>query len=559
MRAWTQLWDEWEAAADAADQAAALERYCLSAPAADAAWGVWLLLGGRFGRPVDPRDLRQWVAEHTEHSLGMIEICYQQVGDLAEALALLLPAPPPATSPSLAHVILHRVRPLASATPPRQRAIVRAAWAELTPTETIVWHKFITGGWRLEVPRAVLAGVLAKRAGVDPAVMELRLRHLGEPDAAAFERLIAGERDADRRARPYPFCPGQPCEGDLTRLGDPRDWHVEWRWPGPRAQLWRRGGDVVLWSEPGEVVTPRFPEVAELGALLPDDTTVEGFLVAWRGQGPLPFTEFDRRWQRATASKQLQAAAPVTLVATDLLEHQGTDVRVLPWAERRASLESLLAEIQARWIAARQLAANGAWTQGDLFGSTPTPLKPPEALRLAASLAARTWEDVAACHRQARSRGASGLILRRRSAPARDATDPAGWWDWPAPPLTCLAVLAAVQLDDRSSPPGLTDLTLGVWCGPELKTIASVAARLPAPDLAALREFVATHTVARFGPVRTVQPAWVFELAFDAVARSGRFQSGLTLQNPRLLGRRAGLRPEEAAPLEHLVAYLVGP
>ena len=80
-----------------------------------------------------------------------------------------------------------------------------------------------------------------------------------------------------------------PLEADPQELGDIDDWQAEWKWDGIRAQLMRRQGQLVLWSRGEELVTDRFPEIAAAGKAIGDGTVLDGEIVAWRDERPLPF------------------------------------------------------------------------------------------------------------------------------------------------------------------------------------------------------------------------------------------------------------------------------
>ncbi len=60
--------------------------------------------------------------------------------------------------------------------------------------------------------------------------------------------------------------------------------------------------------------------------------------------------------------------------------------------------------------------------------------------------------------------------------------------------------------------------------------------------------------VERYGPVRSVMPGLVFEVAFDAVARSTRRKSGLAMRFPRIRRIRWDKPPERADRVETLRA-----
>lgn len=125
----------------------------------------------------------------------------------------------------------------------------------------------------------------------------------------------------------------------------------------------------------------------------------------------------------------------------------------------------------------------------------------------------------------------------------------------PPAPHAIRAVLLYAQPAEGRRAGLLAEYTLGVWRDGELVPVAKVAAGLsglPEPEVEALDRWIRRHTVERFGPVRAVEHAQVFELAFDGVDRSSRTRSGVALRNPRIAGWRTGARPEEADRLETL-------
>ena len=70
---------------------------------------------------------------------------------------------------------------------------------------------------------------------------------------------------------------------------------------------------------------------------------LDGELLPWLGDAPLPFAQLQRRIGRKTLSRKILAEVPVVLVAYDLLEESGEDLRPLALSERRGRLLALLA------------------------------------------------------------------------------------------------------------------------------------------------------------------------------------------------------------------------
>lgn len=75
-------------------------------------------------------------------------------------------------------------------------------------------------------------------------------------------------------------------------------------------------------------------------------------------------------------------------------------------------------------------------------------------------------------------------------------------------------------------------------------------------EIVAVDRFVREHTLERFGPVRGVEPALVFEIGFEGIARSTRHKSGVAVRFPRMLRWRTDKKPGDADRLEQLQALL---
>ena len=225
-----------------------------------------------------------------------------------------------------------------------QRAELVRAWRELDRRERYVWNKLITGSFRVGASARLVVRALAETSGLDEGTVAHRLMGAWEPSPEYFERLVAPDtRDADV-SRPYPFYLASPLEQPLDSLGDPADWIAEWKWDGIRAQLVRRAGRTFLWSRGEELLSGRFPEVEEAGALLPEGTVLDGELLPWADGAPLPFAQLQRRIGRKVLGRKILSEVPVVLVAYDLLEEHAADLRDRPFAERRARLSALLGE-----------------------------------------------------------------------------------------------------------------------------------------------------------------------------------------------------------------------
>jgi DNA ligase-1 len=477
-----------------------------------------------------------------------------------------------------------RLLPLREMNEAQQRAMMLQAWSELDSRERFVWHKLITGAFRVGVSQQLVTRALSMVSGVDAAVVAHRLMGAWEPSAAFYARLLSPDtHDADV-SQPYPFCLAHPVDDPSAALGDAREWLAEWKWDGIRAQLIHRAGQVFLWSRGEELVTERYPELAELGALLPDGTVIDGEILPWKDGAVLPFALLQRRIGRKTLSKKLLSEIPVVLLTYDLLELDGQDVRNQPLEWRRARLEELAAQInddrrpttdegrrtedegrptdhgqpttdnRPRTIDHRQPTTdNRPWTTDHEPRTTDN--KP---FRLSPIAEGDTWESLAQARERSREINAEGLMLKRRSSPYRVGRQRGEWWKWKIAPYTIDAVLIYAQRGSGKRASLYTDYTFAVWDNGQLVPFAKAYSGLTDAEIRQVDAFIRRNTVEKFGPVRTVKPELVFELAFEGIQRSNRHKSGIAVRFPRILRRRTDKTIEEADSLETIKGMLPG-
>ena len=526
MKAFAKLYAELDETTGTNEKVAALRRYFATAPPGDAAWAVHFLSGRRPTRLVGAAQVRAWAAEEAGIPDWLFDECYEAVGDLAEAIALLLPETEADGDLPLAHWVEQRLLALRAEAPDAQRAILLDAWRSLGSGERFVWNKLITGGFRVGASQQLVVRALAEVSGVPEGAIAHRLMGAWDPTPEFFARLIGADvSDADV-SRPYPFYLAHALEGAPAALGDRAAWLAEWKWDGIRAQLIRRDGRVWLWSRGEELLNGRFPEVESVAALLPDGLGVDGELVPWRDSRPLPFAQLQRRIGRKVLGTRLLEEVPVALVAFDLLEQGGEDLRSLPLDQRRLRLQDLL----------RDLPANR--------------------LVVSPEVPADTWDGLHAARAEARDRGAEGVMLKRRSSPYGAGRRRGDWWKWKVAPLTVDAVLIYAEPGHGRRAGLFTDYTFGVWDADRLVPFAKAYSGLTDDEIRRVDAYIRRNTLDRFGPVRTVRPELVFELAFEGIQRSPRHKSGIAVRFPRMARWRTDKRAEDADTLDMVRALL---
>ncbi len=559
MKAFAALYRELDASTSNLAKQAALQRYLRDADAADAAWAVYFLAGGKPRQLVPTKLLRLLAQESAGLPEWLFDESYDAVGDLAETIALLLPPPSETHELGLAVWVEQHLLPLrdvAKAAPEQLADRLRAQWRQLAAEERLVYFKLITGAFRVGVSKLQVTQALAAVGGIDAKRVAQRLMgytHIGaRPQQGDYLTLIAPESSAEQvqktSGQPYPFFLAHPFNLPLAQfdavLGPPADWVVEWKWDGIRAQLVKRAGVVWVWSRGEELVTDRFPELAVLGEALPDGTVLDGEIAVWRrgdalpdsdGEGRVqPFAELQRRIGRKTLGPKLLREIPVVLLAYDLLEWEGRDLRALPQSQRRVLLDELVARMQHPSL-------------------LPSPM-----------LTGTDWSDLARQREAARSMGVEGMMLKRRDAQygVGRTKDVGVWWKWKIEPLSIDAVLIYAQRGHGRRASLYSDYTFAVWDGPpeqedrKLVPFAKAYSGLTDVEMGRVDAVIRKTTVESFGPVKSVKPTLVFELGFEAIARSTRHKSGIAVRFPRMLRWREDKPVAEADTLQTLAALL---
>ncbi len=532
MQRFAQLYRELDETNSTLAKVEALRRYFAEADDSDKLWTIALLSGRRPKRPVNTTLLRHWAAERADVPLWLFEDSYHTTGDLAEAISLLLPNPTRDSTHDLSYWIDY-TRALATYDEVGKKEGVLEAWDELGGTERYCFTKLITGSLRVGVSQKLMVRALGQATDVEENTLAHRLMGNWGPDETTFQELVLEHSPHEDISKPYPFYLAYQLEQALEALGDVREWQAERKWDGIRGQLIVRSHESFLWSRGEELVTDKYPELQVLAEAVPNGTVIDGEILPYKDGMPLPFGQLQRRIGRKTIGKKLLGEVPVVLMCYDLLEYDGKDIRELPLKQRRELLELVVA------------AANQ-----------------PALLPLSPVVEADEWRVLAKARGQSREYLSEGLMLKRLDSPYRIGRKKGDWWKWKVDPLTIDAVMIYAQRGSGRRANLYSDYTFAVWDTDEatgertLVPFAKAYSGMTDAEFRSMTAWVRKNTLERFGPVRSVPPVHVFELAFEGINKSTRHKSGIALRFPRMLRWRKDKLIEEANTLADLHALL---
>jgi len=399
----------------------------------------------------------------------------------------------------------------------------------MSQADCLVFNKLITGGLRIGVAKGLVTKALERASGIPSSELWTKLAGSWRPDELTFE-AITTHSDSGKSVAPYPFFLAYPLERDILNSYSIDDWQVEWKWDGIRAQIVKRHGGVAIWSRGDELISESFPEIVEAGASLSDGTVLDGEIVAWNtstdGAGhPASFADLQKRIKRKRITSALLNVSPTRFIAYDILETDGRDIRTEPLSTRRNALEKVVVPL--------------------ISSESP--------ILISATIESVSWQQASDLQRDSRARHAEGLMLKRRDSPyGTGRANRGAWWKWKVEPLTIDGVLLYATKGHGRRADLYTDYTFAVWDGDKLVTFAKAYSGLTESEIREVDAFIKRNTKERFGPVRTVEPELVFEIAFDGIQESKRHRSGVAVRFPRILRWRRDKSTKDADTLEAL-------
>ena len=533
MRAFANLLDRLSFTPSRNAKLVLMRDYLREAPDPERGWALAALTGGLSFSAAKPAFIRKAIEGRCDPEL--FRLSYDYVGDLAETVALIWPAKHGANrKPDFSEVI----EALRTATRAQVQALLEGWLDALDVNERWALLKLVTGGLRVGVSARLAKQAAADMGGVPVSEVE----EVWHTQSAPYEDMFAWlekrsdkpSPDAPGRFRPVMLAQAIDEEIDFARL-DAADYAAEWKWDGIRVQAVSERGMRRLYTRTADDISHAFPDVL---AALNFEGVIDGELLVMREGKVAPFGDLQQRLNRKVADAKLLAKYPAAIRAYDLLLDGESDLRHLPFRQRRARLEQFVREAASPRI--------------DL-----SPLQPFESWEALAGLRASPPEGD--------PQSAEGLMLKRWDS-IYEAGRPKGpWFKWKRDPFLIDAVLMYAQRGHGKRSSFYSDYTFGVWRQDEagarvLTPVGKAYFGFTDEELRQIDKFVRDNTVERFGPVRSVRAdkdfGLVLEIAFEGLQRSTRHKSGVAMRFPRINRLRWDKPSREADELQTLEKML---
>ena len=509
------------------DKLQSLVDYFAIAPDADKVWVIAIFSGRRPRRAVNSRLMREWCTEIINIPDWLFDESYHTVGDLSETLALLLQETKndSQVNEGLSYY-LEKFIAIEKEDELIKKHFIVNSWNEMNRDERFVFNKLITGSFRIGVSQKTIVNALAKTVDLSASVIAHRISGNWDPVTTSFNELLSESASISDFSKPYPFYLAYAIDDEVETLGETNLWQAEWKWDGIRGQIIKRNNELFVWSRGEELMTDKFPEYFILKDLLPDGVVLDGEIIPAMDGKPLPFSVLQTRIGRKNIGKKQLQEAPISFFAYDLLEYNYEDCREKPLAERKKKLEEIIVQIK-----------NNAIQISEIIQFT-------------------SWNELAELRKNSRKMNSEGIMLKRKDSVYKVGRKRGDWWKWKIDPLVIDCVMVYAQKGSGRRSNLYTDYTFAVKDGDQLVTFTKAYSGLTDKEFAQVDHFVKRNSIEKFGPVRTVKPELVFEIAFEGIAASNRHKSGVALRFPRMNRWRKDKAVEEINTMDDLKEML---
>jgi DNA ligase-1 len=508
------------------DKAALLSDYLRRTPDPDRGWALAAISGTLSFELFKRALVRDLVAERVDPVL--FALSYDYVGEMSETVAHIWPRTPHGT-------LLNRLQPLhevihefQTRDKPGIRDYLTLLLDNMTAPERWALLKLGTSSLRIGMSTRSVKHVLADFGGVPVAKIEA-VWHGQEPpylDLLAWLEKRGPKPDARNAVIFHPVMLAHALEDKDVDTITPSDFMAEWKYDGIRIQVVSTPAGKALFSRSGDNISGAFPDVL---SRVNFQAILDGELLVKTGDEIAPFNHLQQRLNRKSPDPKLMATYPGHIIIYDMLAVDGRDIRPLPLMERKLEM--------ARWFEMAQ----------------------PQGTELAQPLLFRNRGELQALRAEAAKLASphiEGLMLKRKDSTYVPGRPKGQWYKWKRDPLLVDAVVMYAQRGTGKRSSFYSDYTFGLWHNGELSPIGKAYFGFTDEELKDLDRWVRNHTVNRFGPVREVEKALVFEVAFDAVHRSARHKSGVALRFPRINRIRWDKPALDADDLEALAKWL---
>ncbi|MCQ4153069.1 MAG: ATP-dependent DNA ligase [Archaeoglobi archaeon] len=408
----------------------------------------------------------------------------------------------------------------------RKVLLLTGLYGLATPLEAKYLTRLIMNEMRLGVGEGIVRDAIAKAFGIDEELVERAYMVTSDLGKVAVIAKNSGKKGLEeikiRLHTPVRMMLAQVAESFEDAVSEMGEVAVEWKFDGSRVQIHWGDGELKIYSRRLENVTKALPEIAEeIKKNVKEGVILDGEVIAVKDGRPMPFQHVLRRFRRKHGVSRMVEKIPLQFYAFDIL-YCDEEIVDKPLAERRRILESVISES--------------------------------ERIKIASQVRTRNKEDIEKIFNDAINAGHEGVMLKNPNSPYVPGKRGKHWLKLKYVMETLDLVVVGGEWGEGKRSHLISSYELA--CIDEttgnLLRVGRVATGFTDEDLEELTELFKQIIVTHEGKNVKFVPKYVFEVAYQEIQKSPKYESGYALRFPRFIRLRDDKDVSEADSIKRL-------
>ncbi len=408
----------------------------------------------------------------------------------------------------------------------RKVRLLADLYVSATPVEAKFLTRLVLGEMRLGVGEGIIRDAIAKAWGISSELVERAYMITNDFGRVAVVAKNEGRKGLEKMKIqlhiPVRMMLAQVAEGIDSAIREMGKVAVEWKFDGTRVQIHWGNGKVTIFSRRLENVTNALPEVVEeVKKAVKEGVILDGEAVAIKDDRPLPFQHILRRFRRKHEVSKMLEKVPIKVFLFDVLFANNEETIDLPLKERRAILESLVSESE-RIVLAEQRVTDSV-------------------------------EEIEEIYHQALDAGHEGVMMKNPNSPYIPGKRGKHWLKLKPVMENLDLVVVGGEWGEGKRSHVISSFELA--CLDEhgrLLRVGKVATGFTDEELEELTELFKPLIEYQEGKKVRFQPKYIFEVAYQEIQKSPKYESGFALRFPRFVRLREDKSVEEADTIERI-------
>ncbi len=408
----------------------------------------------------------------------------------------------------------------------RKILLLTGLYAAASPIEARYLTRLILGEMRLGIGEGIVRDAISKAFNVPTDLVErayMITNDLGKVAIAAKREGISGLKQIKVQLHiPIRMMLAQNAESVKEALEEMQKVAVEWKFDGGRIQVHYGNGKVTVYSRRLENITNAIPEVVEeIKKCLSDGVILDGEVIAVKDGKPMPFQHVLRRLRRKHEVAKMAEKIPLKVYFFDIVYRNG-ELIDLPLKERRRHLEEVV--------------------------------KSGEVVKIAEQVVTTDLNVIESIFKAAIDAGHEGVMLKNPESPYVPGKRGKNWLKLKIVRETLDLVVVGGEWGEGKRSQWISSFELACVdpTSGKLLNVGKVATGFTDEDLEEFTELFRPLIVRQVGKRVEFIPKYVFEVAYQEIQKSPKYESGYALRFPRFVRIRDDKDVDEADTIERI-------